>query len=144
MEKSIVALVSLYKIHNTSQLVTVLPLLLLLLCIEIMLLLLLVLMISLLLFPLLMLLKPEVMRIHAPGISTTISAIHSPSIGHSSGAGDFQKRGQGAYTNNANYGHGEAREVGWGLAIDDNAETEESDKDNEEKPGDDESRSLHF
>ena len=117
-EKSIVALVSLRKIHNTSQLVTVVPLLLLLLlllCIEIMLLmllLLLVLMISLLLLPHLMLVKPGVMRIHAPRIYTTISAIYSPSIGRSSGAGHFQRRGQGAYTNNANYSHDEAREVG--------------------------------
>jgi hypothetical protein len=116
-EKSIVALVSLRKIHNTSQLVTVVPLLLLLLlCIEIMLLmlllLLLVLMISLLLLPHLMLVKPGVMRIHAPRIYTTISAIYSPIIGRSSGAGDFQRRGQGAYTNNANYSHDEAREVG--------------------------------
>lgn len=116
-EKSIVALVSLRKIHNTSQLVTVVPLLLLLLllCIEIMvlmLLLLLVLMISLLLLPHLMLVKPGVMRIHTPRIYTTISAIYSPSIGRSSGAGDFQRRGQGAYTNNTNYSHDEAREVG--------------------------------
>jgi hypothetical protein len=113
-EKSIVTLVSRCKIHNTSQLVTVVPLLLLLLlllCMEIMLLLLLVPIISLLLLPHLMLLKPEAMGIHVPSISTTISAIHSASIGHSSGAGDFQRRGQGAYTNNANYGHGEAREV---------------------------------
>lgn len=113
--------------QHSSQLVTVLPLLLLLLRMEIMLLLLLVLMISLLLLLLfrhLMLLKPKVMRIHVPSISTTISAILSPSIGHSSSAGDFQQRGQGAYTNNANYGHGEARDVGWGLAIDDNAEAD--------------------
>jgi hypothetical protein len=92
-EKSIVALVSLAKSTTlSSQLVTVVPLLLLFLwCMEIMLLLLQVLMVSLLLLPHLMLLKPEVMRIHVPSIYTTISAIHSPSIGHSSGAGNFQR-----------------------------------------------------
>ena len=138
-----VALVSLCEIYNTSQLVTLVLLqLLLLLCIEIMLLLLLVLMISLLLLPHLMLVKPEVMRIHGPSIYPAIPAIHSPSIGPSSGAGDFQRRGQGAYTNDANYGHDEAREVGRGPGIDDNAEAEESDKDNEEKPRNDESCSL--
>jgi|SRR5947209_367643 len=110
-EKSMVALVSLHKIHNTSQLVTVLPLLLLLLGIEVMLLLLLILLISLLLLPHLVLAKPEVMRIHAPSVYTTISAIYYPSLGHSSGAGDSHRRGQGAYTNDTNYSHDKAREV---------------------------------
>ena len=141
-EKSIVALVSLRRIHSTSTSNRYSLQLPRLLCIEIMLLLLLVVMIYLLLLPHLMLVKPELMRIHAPKIYITISAIYSPSIGHSSGTGDFQRRGQGAYTNDANYSHDEAQEVGRGPGIDNNAEAEESDEDNEEKPGNDESCSL--
>ena len=108
-EKSIVALVSLRRIHSTSTSNRCSLQLPRLLCVEIMLL---VVMIYLLLLPHLMLVKPDVMRIRAPRIYTTISAIYSPGIGHSSGTGDFQRRGQGAYTNDANYSHDEAREVG--------------------------------